>query len=67
MWINEKDKKPEFDKLVLVWCRIYGRYLSKYVRVADSDWGQWMDPEGRPGGLPPIYWADILDAPYNQE
>lgn len=32
-WIKTEHRKPKFDELVLVWCRIYGRFLATYEEI----------------------------------
>jgi hypothetical protein len=36
-WIKTELQKPKFDETVLVWCRIYGRFLSTYEHIGDFD------------------------------
>jgi hypothetical protein len=62
-WINVKERLPEFDLMVLVYCRIYGRYLSSYTEVDDSGFGQWSAPEWDESALPPTHWMPLPEPP----
>ena len=66
-WIKTEKRKPGFGELVLVYCSIYGRYLSTYQEIGDSGWGDWTDWEGKRGGLPPVLWAHIPALPKDLE
>ncbi|SMC45972.1 hypothetical protein [Pedobacter africanus] len=57
-WIDVSKRTPEYGKNVIVWCGIYGRYISKYVDTENG--GQWKFYDGTFGGLPPLKWAEIL-------
>lgn len=57
-WILEKDRKPEFGVPVLVFCRIYGRFIATYERLLDTNWGNWRH-ENEKGILPPTHWQHL--------
>jgi hypothetical protein len=61
-WNLEKNKKPKFGELVLVYCKTYGRFLASYEQIEDTDWGNWSY-NGDLGILPPIYWMSIPEIP----
>jgi hypothetical protein len=64
-WIDEKEQKPEFGKQVLVFCRIYGRYIGSYEYIgewAGVKYGNWHDGKSL-GVLPPTHWMPLPDAP----
>tara|TARA_R110002110_G_scaffold102599_1_gene259822 strand:- start:54 stop:263 length:210 start_codon:yes stop_codon:yes gene_type:complete len=65
-WIKTELQKPKFDETVLVWCRIYGRFLATYEYIGDFDeeqYGNWRDFNGNLGILPPIYWMKLPEPP----
>lgn len=63
-WIKVEDEKPYFDIPVLVYCRIWGRYLAHYERIdPEHTWGQWVDFKGEKGILPPTHWMPLPDPP----
>lgn len=65
-WISVEDKLPEFGETVLVYCKIYGRYLATYEYIGDfqgEKYGNWRDFNGNLGILPPIYWLEIPEIP----
>ncbi len=69
-WIKTEDEKPEYDKAVLVWCRVYGRFLATYVCVGNfrgESYGNWRDFNGNLGILPPIYWMPLPEPPEHKE
>ena len=61
-WIKESERKPEFGELVLVYCKLYGRFLASYEQIGDTTWGNWSY-NGQMGILPPLYWMRIPDIP----
>ena len=64
MWRNTQFEKPPFSLPVLVFCRIYGRYITTYEQIIDDyEAGNWVDHEGRKGGLPPTHWQYLPDFP----
>jgi hypothetical protein len=66
-WIKTEDKKPELNEPVLVWCRIYGRFIATYEDIgAGKNWGNWRDSNGNLGILPPIYWMPLPEPPPQQ-
>ena len=62
-WIPVSERLPKFDEYVIVYCAIYGRYLSSYSEILDTGWGNWRDPEGILGGLPPTHWMPLPEPP----
>lgn len=65
-WNLTNQSKPEFDRWVLCWCKIYGYYIGKYEQIEDTGWGQWNNGE-KSGYLPPIYWQHLPAVPYDNE
>lgn len=58
-WIKTTDRLPEFEVPVLVYCRIYGRFIATYDRLApDLNYGNWRHNEEL-GILPPLYWMHL--------
>lgn len=60
-WIKETESKPPFGELVLVYCRIYGRFLASYEYIGDfggEKYGNWKH-DGKLGILPPVLWMKI--------
>lgn len=62
-WILVSERLPPFDKSVLVYCVITGRYLAWYEEIGDSGHGQWCSWDGEKGLLPPTHWMPLPDAP----
>ena len=65
-WIPVSERLPEFDESVLVFCRIYGRFLATYVQVGEFDgqkYGNWRDFKGQLGILPPTHWMPLPEPP----
>lgn len=62
-WRSVNERLPAFDELVLVYCKIYGRYLSAYHQIDNTNYGNWYDPDGRLGGLPPTKWTPLPPIP----
>ena len=68
VWIKTELKKPKFGEPVLVWCRIYGRFLATYEYIGGFDgeqYGNWRDSNGNLGVLPPTYWMNLPEPPSN--
>ncbi len=61
-WIKTEDHLPPFGEHVLVWCKIYGRYIASYQRISDTNWGNWHDGKDL-GVLPPVCWMPLPEAP----
>ncbi len=60
-WVKEINDKPDFGKLVLCYCRIYGYFLGSYNYI-DLGYGNWR--RGAEFGiLPPVYWAILPEEP----
>lgn len=60
-WISVEEKLPEFDVQVLVHCRIYGRFIATYERIA-GNWGNWRH-NNELGILPPTHWMPLPNPP----
>ena len=64
-WIKTEEKLPPFGRQVLVYCRIYGRYIGSYERLDENcEYGNWHDGE-KLGVLPPTHWMFLPPAPHN--
>jgi hypothetical protein len=66
IWIKTEYKTPEFDTLVLVYCKTYGRFLATYEFIgefAGEKYGNWRDMHGNLGILPPVYWMSLPESP----
>lgn len=62
-WISVKDKFPPFGDWVLVYCRIYGRYIGSYQRIdPEYNFGVWNDGNNS-GVLPPTHWMPLPEPP----
>jgi len=61
-WISVKDRLPEFDVSVLVFCPVWGRYLAYYNQI-DGDFGQWCNWDMKCGLLPPTHWMPLPEPP----
>lgn len=61
-WISVKERLPEFGELVIVYCRIYGRYIGSYERLHDTIHGNWHDGQSL-GVLPPTHWMPLPEPP----
>ena len=61
-WISVKKELPDFDKTVLVYCHLWGRYLATYNRLGDTNYGEWKDFNNE-SVIPPSYWSELLDPP----
>ena len=63
-WIETEKRKPEFDTPVLVYCRIYGRFIATYEQIGgtESVWGNWRYND-KLGILPPTHWMPLPDSP----
>lgn len=67
MWIPTKQKLPPFDTPVLVYCKIYGKYIGLYQRIIpSSNYGLWSDGE-KSGLLPPTHWMPLPGPPKNSK
>ena len=65
-WVSVSDRLPEFGETVLVYCKIYGRFLATYEYIGDfqgEKYGNWRDFNGTLGILPPVYWFKIPEIP----
>lgn len=62
-WISTKERLPEFDELVIVYCEIYGRYTTTYEQIMDTGYGNWRFVTGELGGLPPTHWQPLPEPP----
>ncbi len=64
-WIETEKQKPPFNAGVIVYCRIYGRFIASYEQIADDVndgvWVNWMN--GERGILPPTHWMLLPEAP----
>jgi hypothetical protein len=64
-WISVKDSLPEFNKHVLVYCRIFGTYIGSHVFIgefAGKKYGNWNDGKST-GVLPPTHWMPLPEPP----
>jgi len=62
-WISVKDRLPEHSATVLVYCGIYGRFVTTYTPIDGTECGQWYGHDGHPGGLPPTHWMPLPEPP----
>jgi len=62
-WIPVSERLPDFDVPVMVYCKIYGRYITTYTRILDTNHGTWRDIDGRSGMLPPSHWMPLPEPP----
>jgi hypothetical protein len=65
-WVATSEQLPEFGKTVLVYCKIYGKFLATYEYIgefAGEKYGNWRDFNGNLGILPPVYWMEISEPP----
>ena len=65
-WVAVSERLPEFGETVLVYCKIYGRFLATYEYIGDfqgEKYGNWRDFNGSIGILPPVYWLQIPEPP----
>jgi len=65
-WVAVSERLPEFGETVLVYCRIYGRFLATYEFIGEfqgEKYGNWRDFNGNLGILPPVYWLQIPEPP----
>lgn len=65
-WIAVSERLPEFGETVLVYCKIYGKFLATYEFIGDfqgEKYGNWRDLNGNLGILPPVYWLQIPETP----
>ena len=70
-WIPVEVRLPEFGESVLVFCRIYGRFIASYEFIGEfqnEKYGNWSDGKNI-GILPPTHWMLLplppLPQPYN--
>ncbi len=64
-WIKTSSKLPEFDTPVLVFCKIYGRYIGSYNFIGEAfgeKHGNWHDGK-QLGVLPPTHWQPLPERP----
>jgi hypothetical protein len=63
-WIKTSNKLPEFGKVVLVNCKIYGLFFASYEYIGDfagEKYGNWKDANtDNLGILPPTHWVEII-------
>ena len=65
-WISVTDRLPEFGETILVYCKIYGRFLATYEYIGEVDrkkYGNWRDFRGNSGILPPTHWMPLPSPP----
>jgi hypothetical protein len=65
-WVAVSKRLPEFGETVLVYCKIYGRFLATYEYIGDfqgEKYGNWRDFNGNLAILPPVYWLQIPEPP----
>ena len=65
-WVATSEQLPEFGVTVLVYCKIYGKFLATYEYIgefAGEKYGNWRDFNGNLGILPPVYWMEIPKPP----
>ena len=65
-WVAVSERLPEFGETVLVYCKIYGRFLATYEFIGDfqgKKYGNWRDFNGNLGILPPVYWMPLPEPP----
>lgn len=65
-WIPVSERMPEFNESVLVFCRVYGRFLATYEHIGDfkgEKFGNWRDFKGHLGILPPTHWMPLPTPP----
>ena len=60
-WISVEDRLPEYSKPVLVYCKIYGRYVTTYEN--HGEYSEFLDWKGRGGALPPTHWMPLPEPP----
>lgn len=64
-WIKTEDRNPEFGVPVLVFCRIYGRFIASYEHIGDFEgqqYGNWGH-NNELGILPPTHWMPLPEPP----
>jgi hypothetical protein len=63
-WISVDDRLPEITTPVLVYCKVYGRFIATYEDIgAGAKWGNWKDSNGNLGILPPTHWMPLPEPP----
>jgi hypothetical protein len=65
-WVAVSELLPEFGETVLVYCKIYGRFLATYEFIGEfqgEKYGNWRDFNGNLGILQPVYWLQIPEPP----
>jgi len=65
-WVTTSEQVPEFGVTVLVYCKIYGKFLATFEYIgefAGDKYGNWRDFNGNIGILPPVYWMEIPKPP----
>jgi hypothetical protein len=65
-WVAVSERLPEFGETVLVYCKIYGRFLATYEFIGEfqgEKYGNWRDFNGNLGILPPVFWLQIPEPP----
>ena len=63
-WIETRKMPPPYGESVFVYCRIYGRFIAYYERIADDiNGGIWINWNGDRGILPPTHWMPLPKAP----
>lgn len=64
-WVSVEDRLPEFNKPVLAFCRVYGRYIGWYEFIGEAfgeKHGNWNDGKNL-GVLPPLFWMPLPEPP----
>ncbi len=64
-WISVDIEIPEFNTPVLMYCKIYGRYIGWYQQI-EGECGNWHDGNVL-GVLPPTHWMPLPEPPKSIE
>ena len=66
-WIKVKDRLPEMEIVVLVYCPLWGMYIAHYEKIdPDYNAGHWIDFYGNKGILPPTHWMPLPEPPITE-